>query len=40
MANKKQSESGSATKGTNKISNKVYETELAKLQDELVKLKE
>ena len=40
MAKKKQLESGPATKGTKKISNKVYDTELAKLQDELVKLKE
>ncbi len=32
--------SGAKTNGTEKISNKVYEANLAKLQDELVKLKE
>lgn len=40
MANNKQSKSGSSIEGAKKISNKVYEAELAKLQDELVKLKE
>ena len=40
MAKNKQSKSGAATQGVKKISNKVYEAELAKLQDELVKLKE
>ena len=41
MAKKKvQQKSVSATNGKKKISNKVYEANLAKLQDELVKLKE
>jgi len=40
MANGKKAESDLVSKGKTKISNGVYESELAKLQDELVKLKE
>jgi polyphosphate kinase 2 len=40
MAKDKQVKSASAPGGQKKISNAVYESELAKLQDELVKLKE
>jgi len=40
MAKKIQRKSAPATSGAKKISNKVYEDNLAKLQDELVKLKE
>jgi polyphosphate kinase 2 len=40
MAKDKQEKSDSAPTGKNKISNAVYEAELAKLQDELIKLKE
>ena len=40
MAKKTQPEAESVSKGRKNISNAVYEAELAKLQDELVKLKE
>jgi polyphosphate kinase 2 len=40
MAKNKRPESDPASKGKKKISNSVYEAELAKLQDELVNLKE
>jgi polyphosphate kinase 2 (PPK2 family) len=40
MAKKIQRKSAPVTNGAKKISNKVYEANLAELQDELVKLKE